>query len=92
MKKYDFLVLGAGIFGITTAIELRKKKYSVGILNPGKIPHPLAESTDISKIIRMEYGTDIEYMSMVEECLPVWREWNKFFKDILYHEVGFLLL
>jgi glycine/D-amino acid oxidase-like deaminating enzyme len=88
----DFLILGAGIFGITTAIELRKRKYQVAILNPGKIPHPLAESTDISKIIRMEYGTDIEYMEMVEECLPVWREWNDLFNEQLYHEVGFLLL
>jgi glycine/D-amino acid oxidase-like deaminating enzyme len=92
MKKYDFLVLGAGIFGITTAIELRKRNYTVVVLNPDTIPHPLAESTDISKIIRMEYGTDIEYMEMAEACLPVWREWNNFFKDRLFHEVGFLLL
>ena len=92
MKNYDFLVLGAGIFGITTAIELRKKKYSVGILNPDTIPHPLAESTDISKIIRMEYGTDEEYMDMAAECIIKWREWNEFFNDTLFHETGFLLL
>ncbi len=91
-KKYDFLVLGAGIFGITTAIELCKKKYSVAIINPGKIPHPLAESTDISKIIRMEYGTDEEYMDMAAECIIKWKEWNNFFHDSLYHETGFLLL
>jgi glycine/D-amino acid oxidase-like deaminating enzyme len=92
MSKPDFLILGAGIFGITTAIELRKRNYSVTILNPGKIPHPLAESTDISKIIRMEYGSDLEYMEMVEECFPIWREWNDLFKEELYHETGFLLL
>lgn len=92
MKKYDFLILGAGIFGITTAIELRKRKYRVGVLNPGKIPHPLAASTDISKIVRMEYGTDVEYMEMVEDCFPIWREWNDLFGETLYHEVGFLLL
>ena len=92
MSKPDFLILGAGIFGITTAIELRKRKYSVTVLNPGKIPHPLAESTDISKIIRMEYGSDIEYMEMVEECFPIWREWNDLFNEELYHETGFLLL
>ena len=92
MKQYDFLILGAGIFGITTAIELRKKKYSVGILNPDTIPHPLAESTDISKIIRMEYGTDEEYMDMAAECIIKWREWNEFFNDTLFHETGFLLL
>ena len=92
MKYHDFVILGAGIFGVTTAIELCKRKYSVALLNPGHIPHPLAESTDISKIIRMEYGTDVEYMEMVEECLPVWREWNDFFKTKLFHETGFLLL
>lgn len=92
LKQPDFLILGAGIFGITTALELRKRNYSVAVLNPGKIPHPLAESTDISKIIRMEYGTDLEYMEMMEECLPVWREWNDLFKERLYHETGFLLL
>jgi len=92
MKQYDFLILGAGIFGITTAVELCKKKYSVAIINPGKIPHPLAESTDISKIIRMEYGTDEEYMDMAAQCIIKWREWNDFFNDPLYHETGFLLL
>ena len=92
MKQYDFLILGAGIFGITTAIELCKKKYAVGIINPDTIPHPLAESTDISKIIRIEYGTDEEYMDMAAECITIWREWNELFQDKLYHETGFLLL
>ena len=91
-KKYDFLILGAGIFGITTAVELCKKNYSVCIINPGKIPHPLAESTDISKIIRMEYGTDEEYMDMAAACITKWKAWNDFFQDTLYHETGFLLL
>ena len=67
-KTYDFLVLGAGIFGITTAIELIQQGYSVAIINPDQIPHPDAASTDISKIVRMEYGSDIEYMKMVEIC------------------------
>jgi glycine/D-amino acid oxidase-like deaminating enzyme len=92
MNNPDFLIPGAGIFGISTAIELRKRNYKVTVINPGKVPHPLAESTDISKIIRMEYGTDTEYMEMVEECFPVWKEWNDLFKEELYHETGFLVL
>jgi glycine/D-amino acid oxidase-like deaminating enzyme len=40
----------------------------------------------------MEYGTDVEYMEMVGECIPVWREWNDLFNDTLFHETGFLLL
>ena len=54
MTHPDFLIVGAGIFGITTAIELQKKKYSVAVINPDTIPHPLAASTDISKVVRME--------------------------------------
>ena len=90
-KNYDFLVIGAGIFGITTAIELSKRKYKVAILNPDQIPHPLAASTDISKVVRMEYGTDQEYMDMAEESIAGWHTWNEQFNDTLYHEVGFLL-
>ncbi len=92
MAKHDFLVLGAGIFGLTTAIELRQRQFSVGVLNPGRIPHPLAASTDISKVVRMEYGTDPEYLDLVADCLPVWRAWNELFGETLYHETGFLVL
>ena len=92
MQTYDFLIIGAGIFGLTTAIELKKRKYSVAILNPDIIPHPLAASTDISKIVRMEYGSDQEYFDMAEICMQRWREWNDFFGKKLYHEVGMLML
>lgn len=91
MKNYDFLILGAGIFGISTAIELAKRKYKVGVLNPDEIPHPLAASTDISKVVRMEYGTDTEYMEMAIKSMEGWRAWNDLFKDTLYHEVGYIL-
>ncbi len=91
MKTYDFLILGAGIFGVTTALELKQRGYSVGLLNPDHIPHPLAASTDISKVVRMEYGTDMEYMEMLEPCLEKWRAWNDLLGETLYHETGFIL-
>lgn len=90
--KPDYLILGAGIFGLTTAIELAHRKHRVSIINPDVIPHPLAESTDISKIVRMEYGTDEEYMDMVIDSMEGWREWNEVFHRPLYHETGFLVL
>ena len=90
--KYDFLVIGGGIFGITAAVELAKRRYKVGLLNPDTIPHHLAASTDITKAVRMEYGSDHEYFNMVEICIERWQEWNDFFGRQLYHEVGFLML
>lgn len=92
MQNYDFLIIGAGIFGLTSAIELKKRKYSVALLNPDTIPHPLAASTDISKIVRMEYGSDKEYSDMAEICIRKWKEWNDFFGKELYHEIGMLML
>ena len=83
---YDFLIIGAGVAGVCTAIELRKREYRIGMVNPDQIPHPLAASTDISKIIRMEYGTDVEYMEMAIESMKHWREWNNQFGETIYHE------
>lgn len=92
MKHYDFLIIGGGIFGMTTAIELAKRKYQVGLINPDSIPHHLAASTDVTKIVRMEYGSDSEYFRMAEICLDRWRAWNELFEETLFHEVGFLML
>lgn len=91
-KSYDFLVIGAGIFGINTAIELKKRKYTVAVLNPDRIPHLLAASTDISKIVRMEYGSDELYTEMAEISIKRWRTWNDLLGSTLYHETGLLML
>ncbi|MEM1321445.1 MAG: FAD-dependent oxidoreductase [Bacteroidota bacterium] len=92
MQTPDFLLIGGGIFGLPTAIELRQRGYTVQLINPGRIPHPLASSTDISKVVRMEYGADREYADMAEQAIDGWRAWNALFGETLYHEVGFLLL
>ncbi len=92
MKKYDVLVIGGGIYGITAAVELAQRKFSVGLINPDTIPHHMAASTDVTKAVRMEYGSDKEYFRMVEIALEKWHSWNDFFNEKLYHEVGFLML
>lgn len=92
MKAYDVLVIGGGIFGVTAAVELAKRKYKVGLLNPDTLPHHMAASTDVTKAVRMEYGSDREYFEMAERSIHLWRNWNNFFGKQLYHEVGFLML
>ncbi len=89
---YDFLIIGAGAFGLSTALALRKHGGNVAILDAGKIPHPKASSTDISKAVRVEYGLDLEYMMMANLAIDGWQAWNEQFGLDLYHQVGFLLL
>lgn len=86
------IVVGAGINGVTTAIELKKRGHQVVLLDPGPLPHPLAASTDISKAVRAAYGADEDYTELAERSIRIWREWNEEFCVELYHEVGFLFL
>lgn len=90
IHSHDFIVIGAGIFGVTTALTLRARGFNVAILDPGPLPHPLAESTDISKVVRVAYGADEQYMRMADEAIDGWHSWNQRFGQTLYHEVGTL--
>ena len=81
-------VVGAGIFGVTAALELRRRGHDVSLYDAGPIPHPLAESTDVSKAVRMDYGADDFYTSHMERALEVWRAWNEVFGEELFHETG----
>jgi glycine/D-amino acid oxidase-like deaminating enzyme len=86
------IVVGAGIFGVMAARELRRRGWEVTLADPGPIPHPLAASTDISKVVRLGYGTDEAYTELMEEVLEIWREWNRGWSEPLYHETGILML
>ena len=92
VNAFDTIVVGAGIFGITTALELKARGYHVAILDPGPLPHPLAASTDISKVVRMEYGADETYMEMAEQAYNGWLQWNVELGETLFHDVGVLVL
>src|SRR5215831_4956712 len=86
------IVVGAGINGVTSAIELKKRAHSVVLIDPGPLPHPLAASTDISKVVRAAYGADEEYTELAERSREIWLQWNIEFGVELYHEVGFLCM
>jgi glycine/D-amino acid oxidase-like deaminating enzyme len=86
------IVVGAGICGVTSALELRRRGYRVSLFDPGPLPHPNASSTDISKMVRMDYGSDELYMALMEETFPRWEAWNAQWGEALYHQDGFLIM
>jgi glycine/D-amino acid oxidase-like deaminating enzyme len=92
MSEQRVVIAGAGVFGLTAAIELRRRGYGVTLLDPGPLPHPLAASTDISKLIRMDYGPDEDYLVAMEEALERWRRWNSLWPEPLFAETGLVFL
>jgi len=86
------VVVGAGINGVVAAIELKRRRHDVVLVDPGPLPHPLAASNDISKVVRAAYGADEEYTELAERSREIWQQWNVEFGLELYHEVGFLCM
>ena len=77
---------------MTAALELRRRGRDVTLIDPGPLPHPLAESTDISKVVRADYGADEEYTARMEIALDGWRRWNAMWPEPLFHETGVLFV
>ena len=86
------VVAGCGIFGVTAALALRHRGHEVAVVDAGPVPHPLAESTDISKVVRLDYGADEHYTALAERALEGWRAWNAGWPAPLFHETGVAFL
>lgn len=92
MTGSHVIVVGAGVMGLGAAISLRARGWRVTLLDPGPVPHPLAASTDISKIVRIEYGADEAYMALGERALDAWRTTRDDDGSALFHETGVLFI
>jgi len=80
----NILILGSGVFGLSTALWLRRAGYEdVTVLDmqdtashsysPAAID---SASADLNKIIRFSYGAEIEYQRLATEAAVLWDEWN----------------
>ena len=85
-------VVGDGIFALAACAELLRRGYRVELCTSAAFPNPLAESTDISKIVRLDYGADALYTAEMERALDGWRRWNAAWREPLFHETGVAFL
>ena len=88
----SILIVGAGVFGLTAALALRERGWRVTLLDPGPVPTPTAASTDISKVVRMDYGADELWTELGRKSLERWPGWNRESGQPLFHNDGFLVL
>ena len=88
----SIVVAGAGVFGLSAALELRCRGYAITVVDPGPVPHPLAASNDVNRMVRMDYADDQLYSDLAAEAIEGWHALNERRGRRLYHEDGFLVL
>ena len=93
-QKMNIAIIGAGIFGLSTAYELQDRGHSVSVFEKGTIPNPMASSTDVSKAIRRtSYASNNNvYVDLVEQAALKWRKWESKFTKKVYHQPGTLIV
>lgn len=92
--EYDVLIVGAGIFGTSTAYHLSKTHpdpSSIAVIDRTPFPPDHAASTDINKIIRPDYSSRF-YMELAYEALEAWDTWSELRGKGYYHRTGWLNL
>jgi sarcosine oxidase/L-pipecolate oxidase/L-saccharopine oxidase len=83
------LIVGCGVFGLSTALELVKQGKFVSIIDKYEPPSPWAAANDFNKIIRCEYS-NLMYAKLAVEALHLWRSDEIFQKSL--NECGRILV
>lgn len=88
------LVVGAGVFGAWTALQLARRGQSVLLIDAYGPGNSLASSGGESRIIRMGYGADGLYTRWATRSLVQWKELlaETMGSPALFHKTGVLWL
>lgn len=89
MSDKSVLIVGCGVMGLSTALELAKSGYNVTAIDAYPVPSEWSAANDFNKIIRNEYS-DFIYTKLSIEAFKMWRSDNKF-KGI-FNECGRILV
>jgi glycine/D-amino acid oxidase-like deaminating enzyme len=87
-------IVGGGVFGLATAIELSQRGHRVTVYEQGQVPNPLASSTDLSKGMRRTWyaGDNSTYVELAERSARQWQVWQDIAETTLLHRAGHLAI
>ncbi|HYC07824.1 MAG TPA: FAD-dependent oxidoreductase, partial [Candidatus Binatia bacterium] len=71
-RAFDVVVVGAGVIGLATALELARRGRSVLAIDRFGSGHPATSSTGASRSIRIAYDHPL-YVRLALEAIDAWR-------------------
>ncbi|KAL1955806.1 hypothetical protein VTO42DRAFT_8045 [Malbranchea cinnamomea] len=97
-RHSDIVIVGSGIFGLSTAVHLAKSTSKNDRLNVILLdvrpyhpsPHTGGASNDVNKIVRADYD-DPFYMELAYEALDAWNSDPEFVDRGVFHRTGWVL-
>jgi sarcosine oxidase / L-pipecolate oxidase len=92
MTDSDVLIVGAGIFGVSTAYYLSitsDRPSKITLLDRAPVPSPHAASSDLNKIVRADYSKRF-YMDLAYEAMDTWKS-EDWLRDH-FHQTGWVAL
>lgn len=92
MTKNDVVVVGGGIVGVMTALNLQRRGHAVTLIDRWEPGHARASSTDYNRVIRAISGGDEFYTRWARESRLRWLELQAETGQNLMYECGALIL
>ncbi len=83
-------MVGSGVFGAWTALQLARAGRSVGLVDAYGPGNSRSSSGGETRVIRMGYGGDELYTTWSRRSLELWKQLAKDSGDRLFHETGVL--
>lgn len=90
--SYDhpIIIVGGGTFGLSTALALSKNYTNITVFDRFDPPVRDASSTDINKVIRADYGSDLIYQQLALDSIEIFKQWNE--TETIFHQTGVMLV
>lgn len=87
VTRVDAVVVGAGVFGLASALELADRGYAVAVLDRFGTGHAATSSTGASRSIRVAYSDPV-YVDLARRALGRWSDLERQSGRTILHLTG----